>query len=94
MTSNTHNNTEASAVQDARENVVEDCRKALKAFYANEAQEKFAQLRGEIFSSNATHFFLKDILNKCELKDTVDNIKNLEVALRLMKLKLKAEDAS
>jgi hypothetical protein len=90
QTKHTAENTETSAVKVTRENVVEDCQKALKAFYADEARGKFEQLRGEIFSSNATHFFLKDILNKCELRDTADNIENLEVALRLMKLKLRA----
>jgi len=34
--------------------------------------------------------FLREILNKCELHDTLENVKNLEVALRLMKLKLRA----
>jgi hypothetical protein len=87
---NTTTQTEASAVKDARNDVVENCRKELKAYRAEEAREKFEKLRFEIFSSNATHFFLKDILNKCELRDTIDNINNLEVALRLMKLKLKA----
>jgi hypothetical protein len=87
---NTNTQTEASAVQDVRGDTVENCRKALQAYRAEEAMEKFEQLRFEIFSSNATHFFLRDILNKCEKRDTVDNINNLEIALRLMKLKLKA----
>lgn len=89
--SNTNTQAELSAVQDAREDVVENCRKALNGYYAAEAQGKFEQMRGEIFSSNATHYFLKNILNECEQRDTLDNVKNLEVALRLMKLKLKAE---
>jgi len=90
-TKHTAENTETSAVLDARENVGEDCRKALKAFYADKAREKFEQLRGEIFS-RATHMFLREILNGCEMRDTSENVKNLEVALRLMKLKLRAED--
>jgi hypothetical protein len=75
---NNQNTTETSAVLDAREDVVGNCGK------------EFAQIRSKIFSSNATHYFLKDILNKCEQRDTLDNVKNLEVALRLMKLKLRA----
>lgn len=91
MNNKTH--TELGAVKVARYNVGEDCRKALKAFYADKAQKNFAKMRGEIFSSNATHYFLKNILNECEKRDTLDNVKNLEVALRLMKLKLRGEDA-
>ena len=87
----THTNTEASAVQDASNNVVENYRKALKAYRAEEARERFEQMRGDIFS-RATHSFLKQILNGCEQHDTLGNIENLEVALRLMKLKLRAED--
>jgi len=81
--------TETSAVQDARKDVVQDCREALKAHREKEAREKFGQMRGEIFS-RSTHIFLREILNKCELHDTLENVKNLEVALRLMKLKLRA----
>jgi hypothetical protein len=88
---NTNTDTEASAVQDASNDVVENCRKALKAYRAEEARERFEQMRGDIFS-RATHSFLRDILNRCEQYDTLGNIKNLEVALRLMKLKLRAED--
>jgi len=93
QTKHTAENTETSAVKVARENVGEDYRKALKAFYADKAREKFEQLRGEIFS-RATHMFLREILNGCEQHDTLGNIENLQVALRLMKLKLKAEDVS
>jgi hypothetical protein len=84
-------NTEVAQVQDASNDVVENCRKALKAYRAEEARERFEQMRGDIFS-RATHSFLRDILNRCEQYDTLGNIKNLEVALRLMKLKLRAED--
>jgi hypothetical protein len=93
QTKHTAENTEASAVQDASTDVVENCRKALKAYRAEEARERFEQMRGDIFS-RATHSFLKQILNGCEQHDTLGNIENLKVALRLMKLKLKAEDAS
>ena len=89
--SNTNTQTEASAVQVTRNMSVKDFGKALKAFRANEAREKFERMRASIFSSNATHFFLREILNKCEQRDTVDNINNLEVALRLMKVKLESE---
>jgi hypothetical protein len=90
---NTNTNTEASAVLVASNMSVEDFGKALKAFRANEAREKFEKMRAVIFSSNATHYFLREILNMCEQRDTADNINNLEAAVRLMKVKLQSENA-
>jgi hypothetical protein len=91
--SNTNTQTEASAVQVTRNMSVEDFGKALKAFRANEAKEKFEKMRAVIFSSNPTHYFLKEILNMCEQRDTADCINNLEAAVRLMKVKLESEKA-
>ena len=89
--SNTNTQTEASAVEVTRSMSVEDFGKALKAFRANEAKEKFESMRAVIFSSNAAHYFLREILNMCEQRDTADNINNLEAAVRLMKVKLESE---
>ena len=89
----THKQTEASAVKVTRNISVEDFGKALKAFRANEAKEKFEKMRAVIFSSNATHCFLKEILNMCEQRDTADCINNLEASVRLMKIKLESEKA-
>ena len=88
---NTNTHTDASAVKVTRNMSVEDFKKALKAFRANEAKEKFERMRASIFSSNATHYFLRELLNMCEQRDTSDNINNLEAALRLMKVKLESE---
>ena len=92
QTEHTLKNTEASAVKVTRDMSVEDFGKALKAFRANEAREKFERMRAAIFSSNATHYFLRELLNMCEQRDTIDNVNNLEVALRLMKVKLESEN--
>jgi len=85
--------TETSAVQDARKNIVGDYYEALAAYRSADRKERYEEVRGKILSSDATHFFLREILNKCEHRDTVDNINNLEVALRLMKMKLGTENA-
>jgi len=89
----TQTNTEASAVKVTRNMSVEDFGKALKAFRANEAKEKFEKMRAVIFSSSATHYFLREVLNMCEQRDTADCVNNLEAAVRLMKVKLESENA-
>ena len=89
MNNPTH--TETSAVQAARKNIVKDYYEAMTAYRSTDRKERYEDVRKKILSSNATHFFLREILNKCEHRDTIDNINNLEVALRLMKMKLGTE---
>ena len=89
MNNPTH--TESSAVQDARKNIVQNYYEAMAAHRSADRKERYEDVRKKILSSDATHFFLREILNKCEHRDTIDNINNLEVALRLMKMKLGAE---